>query len=116
MGPFPLGGGGQKNLPEFRILARTSNIFGQCIFALGGGGVFGGGEYCSFEVIGNRKPRRGGGGLWKGVFPSDGRDFFGFWGTKPDFWCVIRFKLTSTLAPNVYNDCNIRGEGVFVVK
>ena len=40
----------------------------------------------------------------------------GLWGPfwilgvlKPGFWWVIRFKLTSTLSPNVHNDCSIRG-------
>ena len=39
---------------------------------------------------------------------------FWIWGyLKPGFGWVIRFKLTSTLAPNVYNDCSIRGSGPF---
>ena len=54
------GGGGGDNifggttfLPEFRIFARKSNMFGQCIFVLtwgGGRGLFVGGEYY-FDVI-----------------------------------------------------------------
>ena len=40
-GPFPFrGGGAQHFLPEFCILARKSNMFGQCSFVAhkGGGG------------------------------------------------------------------------------
>ena len=39
--------------------------------------------------------------------------YFYFGVLKPGVWCVIRFKLTPTLAPNVYNDCSIRGGGAF---
>ena len=49
-----------------------------------------------------------GGGCGRG-YPSDGWDFFGFGGLKPGFGCVIRLKLNSTLAPNVYKNCSIRG-------
>ena len=55
--------------------------------------------------------------MWKGVSPSHGGDVFGFGVLKPGFWWVIKFKLTSILAPNVYYDCSIRGGGgVSVVK
>ena len=37
--------------------------------------------------------------------------FLDFRVLKPGFWWVIRFKLTSTLAPNVYNDSSIKGGG-----
>ena len=41
-GPFAFvgggGGGAQHFLPEFRILARKSNMFEQCIFVAHGGG------------------------------------------------------------------------------
>ena len=53
---------------------------------------------------------------WCGI-PIPRWDFF-FWGgggrplLKPGFCCVIRFKLSSILAPNVYiYDCSIRGGG-----
>ena len=42
------GGGAQNLLPEFRILARKSNVFGNAFFSHmggGGGGRLGGGEY-----------------------------------------------------------------------
>ena len=91
---FRLGGGAQTFLPEFR---RT----------WGGGGVFGGGEYYSFEVIvyiGNH----GGGGCGRGTVAT----FLDLGVLKPGFGWVIQFKLTSTLAPNVYNDCSIRRDRV----
>ena len=48
--------------------------------------------------------------MWEGVSPSHGRDFFGFFDIlKPCFGCIIKFKLTSILAPNVY-DCSTRGD------
>ena len=34
---------------------------------------------------------------------------------KPGFWWVIKFKLTSILAPNFYYDCSIRGGGAFML-
>ena len=43
------------------------------------------------------------GRVWEGVSPSHGGDFFGF-------WCVIWFKLTSILAPNVIMTA-VYGEG-----
>ena len=36
-------------------------------------------------------------------------DFLDLGGLKPGFGWVIRLKSTSTLAPNVYNNCSIRG-------
>ena len=49
--------------------------------------------------------------------PSHGGAFLDFGVIKPAFWWVIKLKLTSILAPNVYYDCSIRGEGtVSVVK
>ena len=47
----------------------------------GGGGVFGGGKYYSFEVTVYRKLRSG--RVW--VSPSHGGDVFGFSGTKTRF-------------------------------
>ena len=42
----------------------------------------------------------GGGG---GYPPPTVKTFLGgFGGTKSRFWCVIKFKLTSIIAPNVY--------------
>ena len=48
-------------------------------------------------------------GVWEGVSPPPPTTgtFLDFGVLKPGFWCVIRFKLTSTRAPNVY-DCSIR--------
>ena len=34
---------------------------------------------------------------------------------KPGFGWVIKVKLTSTLAPNVYHDCSIKGGGTVSV-
>ena len=34
---------------------------------------------------------------------------------KPGFWWVIKFKLTSIIAANVYYDCSIGGGTVSVV-
>ena len=73
--------------------------------------MLGGGEYYSFEVIVYRKPRRGE-GVGEGILLPRWRLFLGggdLGVLKPGFWWVIMFKLTSTLAPNVYNDCSIRG-------
>ena len=116
-GPFPLGGGegGTKILTEFRIIAPNFVYVWAMHFCRtwgGGGGVFGGGEYYSFEVIVYRKPRRG----VRGYPPPTVGTFLGDFRVliyKPGFGWVIRFKLTSTLAPNVYNDCSIRGEPFF---
>ena len=41
--------------------------------------------------------------------------FLDFGVLKPGFWWVIKFKLTSILAPNVYYDCSIRGGGTISV-
>ena len=56
--------------------------------------------------------------MWGGVTPSHGGDFFYFGVLKPGYWCFIKFKLASILAPNVYiYDCSIRGGGtIYVVK
>ena len=48
--------------------------------------------------------------MWEGVSPSHDVDFLDFRGTKTRFQCIIKFKLTSSLAPNAY-DCSTRGEG-----
>ena len=46
-----------------------------------------------------------------GGIPLPRWDFLDFWGIlKPGFWCIIKFKLTSILAPNVY-DCSTGGGG-----
>ena len=47
------------------------------------------------------------GRVWEGVSPSH-LGILGY--TKTSFLWVIKFKLTSILAPNVY-DCSIRGGG-----
>ena len=95
--------GGQHVLYGFCTLARKIAyvwVMHFCRTYHWGGGRFGRGEYYSFEVIVYRKQRRG----------RVCEDFLdGFWGIKTGFWWVIRLKLTSTLAPNVYNDCSIRG-------
>ena len=36
--------------------------------------------------------------------------FLDFGVLKSGFWWFVMFRLTSTLAPNVYNGCSIRGE------
>ena len=59
----------------------------------------------SFLVIVFRKLRRG--RVW--VSPSHGETFLDLGVSKLGFWWVIRLKITSTLAPNVHNDCSIRG-------
>ena len=38
---------------------------------------------------------------------------FGVTVLKPGFWWVIKFKLTSIIAANVYYDCSIGGGGRF---
>ena len=49
-----------------------------------------------------------------GKHGGEGVGTFWIWGyLKPGFGWVIWFELTSTLAPNVYNDCSIRGLGTF---
>ena len=46
-----------------------------------------------------------------GGYPPPTVGLFGFWGIlKPGFGCIIKFKLTSILAPNVY-DCSTGGGG-----
>ena len=89
-GPFPLGGGGGTTFfcPESLILARKSNMFGQCIFTAHGGG--GGKENYSFEVIGYRKSQRG--RVWEGVSPSYGGDIFDFGVITSGLGCIIKFK------------------------
>ena len=73
------GGAGHNIFARISILARKSNMCWAMHFCRtwGGGGLFGGGEYYSFEVIVYRKPRRGRCGS-----PSHGGDSVGFWGTK----------------------------------
>ena len=97
-------GGGGGDTPYFaRILypcpkSRICLVNAFLSHMGGGGGLFGGGgEYLLY-----RRSRSG--RVW-------GVDCFGFRGTKTRFllW-VVEFKLTSTLAPNVYNDCSIRGD------
>ena len=49
----------------------------------------GGGDPCLFlsdNVLDTK-----GGGVWEGVSPSYGGDFFGFWGTKTRF--LLRYKV-----------------------
>ena len=69
-------------------------MFGQCIFvAHGGGGVFGGGEYYSFEVIAMCIiETTEGEDVGGGVSPSHSGDFLDFGVLKPGFWWVISFK------------------------
>ena len=110
-GPFPspplfLGGGGTTYFA--RILYPCPKVeyvwpMHFCCTWEGGGLFGGGGEYLLY-----RRPRSG--RVWD-------VDCFGFRGTKTRFllW-VVEFKLTSTLAPNVYNACNIRGDLFFLLK
>ena len=71
---FCLGGGGAQHFFA-RILypcPKVEYVLGSAFFRTWG--VFGGGEYYSFEVIVYRKPRRG--RVWEGVCPSHCGDFF----------------------------------------
>ena len=83
-GPFPLGG---HNIfcPNFVSLPESRICLGNAFLShMGeGGGVFGGGEYYSFEVIVYRKPRRG----VRGYPPPTVGTFLGIFGYyKARFW------------------------------
>ena len=101
-------GGHQNVCPNYGILARKSNMFGQCIFCptwgRGGGGCLEENTtLLKWLCIGNH------GGCGRGYPPPTVGTLLDFGVLKPGFLWVIRFKLTSTLAPNVY-DCSIRGD------
>ena len=53
--------------------------------------------------------------MWEGVSPSHNGDFLNFGGIKTRFQCIIKLKLTSILAPNVY-DWSTGGWGPFLLK
>ena len=80
-GPFPIsGGGGGHNIFCPNVVSLPEKSNVERREGEGVGGVSGWGLFLDFGVL------------------------------KPGFWWVIRLKITSTLAPNVHNDCSIKGD------